>query len=91
MSLAPLSPKRIHRRQHFVSRAAGAGGIPAFHRLNGEAIADEFAVDGNGSERGSAQGRGGGGLDFIVAGQFYAQRSDVLAEVFGALERWDAD
>lgn len=75
---------------HFIRRAAGRRGIPAFHGMNSPAIADLFAVDrdvGNGLR----QGRSGAGNNLVIARQFDTQRSYVIAKIIHGLERRDAD
>src|SRR5438876_6105156 len=49
----------------FVGRAAGGSAVPAFHWLNGPAIADAFAVDGDVPDW-LRQGRGAARDDLIL-------------------------
>ena len=69
--------------------AAGGGAVPAFHGVDGAAVAEALAVDGDGRE-GLGQGRGAAGGDGVFAGQLYAERDDVGAEFGDGPEGGDA-
>ena len=73
---------------HFVAQAPGRRAVPALHRMNGDAVADALAVDGEiGHRLGERRVDGGDG---VFAGQLDTERGAVRAEFSDRLERRDA-
>ena len=87
--LGPALAETLPAPAHFVSHAAGGRAVPAFHRLNGPAIANLLSVDRGFPDR-LHKGRRASDRDLVFTGQLNAERSDVLAEIFHRLERRDA-
>lgn len=68
--------------EHVIGDAAGSGAVPTFHGMNGDAIADASAVDGDLFHGAQEWGIGRG--DGIVAGQIDAETLQMRFEIAGS-------
>ena len=73
----------------FVGRAAGHRAIPTLHRMNCPAIPNALVVDRHSRNR-LRQWRVRPADNRVFARKLYAQRCNVLAEIFHSFERRDA-
>jgi len=87
--LGPTLAEALPAACHFVRHAATRRAVPAFHRVNGDAVAGRLAGERDAIER-LGQGRLGGWLNVIVARQIEAKRRDVFAEGFRGFQRRNA-
>ena len=74
---------------HLLGDAAGGRAVPAFHRMDGDAVADGLAVDLRAGDR-LRQRVAGPGFDGVLEGQVDAEPGAMGAEVGDGLERGDA-